>query len=453
MADDARRGTTRAWVALGAAVLAYTIAVLQRTSLSVAGLDAAERFHASASIISTFIVLQLFVYSLMQVPAGVLLDRFGSRALLTTGAAIMAMGQVTMAYADEVPTAVIARVLIGVGDSMTFGSLLRLIPSWFTGRQIPVLTQTVPLVGQCGQIAAAAPLAWSLHSRGWTPTFLTLVLAAVSASALTFLVVRNRPAQLGSPPDPTSPTQSDEESAPERSTTTHMRAVLAEPGNHLGMWTHFTSGFPPIVFSMLWGYPWLTRGEGLSRDAATGLITWFVIAGMVFGPLVGSLIARYPMRRSALVFAIVGLNLVVWAATLTWPGPAPVPLLVVLVASLALGGPGSGVGFDFARSFNPPDRLGTATGIVIMGGFFAALLNILIVGLVLDVLRPDGDFDLVSFRIAMATQVPFWVLGIVMMVRARRRVRAATGIAPADSALEALWRHLHGAARHPEEKP
>ena len=83
-------------------------------------------------------------------------------------------------------------------------------------------------------------------------------------------------------------------------------------------------------------------------------------------------------------------NVLAWTVVLAWPGTAPVWLLVLLVLSLALGGPGSMIAFDFARTFNPPNRLGTATGIVNVGGFVASLITMLLVGIVLDIRGADA---------------------------------------------------------------
>lgn len=73
-----------------------------------------------------------------------------------------------------------------------------------------------------------------------------------------------------------------------------------------------------------------------------------------------------------------------------WPGPAPIGLLALLALVLAGNGPGSIVGLDFARTENPPTRLGSASGIVNVGGFVASLLLILVVGLLLTRRGPIG---------------------------------------------------------------
>lgn len=90
----------------GIGVAAYGTAVLGRTTLGVAGLTAVEHFHAKASIIATFVTLQLLVYTAMQIPAGVLLDRYGSRRMVSLGLLIMGAGQIVMALADSVSVAI-----------------------------------------------------------------------------------------------------------------------------------------------------------------------------------------------------------------------------------------------------------------------------------------------------------------------------------------------------------
>jgi hypothetical protein len=99
------------------------------------------------------------------------------------------------------------------------------------------------------------------------------------------------------------------------------------------------------------------------------------------------------------------------------------------------------VGFDLARTFHPSSRLGRATGVVNIGGFTASLVTIALIGVVLDRLAPGGpaDYTLDDFRIAMSVQFVFWGLGIVQLVRYRRKsLRHIEEVAP--EALEALRR-------------
>jgi MFS family permease len=199
--------------------------------------------------------------------------------------------------------------------------------------------------------------------------------------------------------------------------------IVRHPSTQLGFFTHFTAGFPGIAFSMMWGYPYLTAGEGLSRPAASAVMTVLVVIAIVGGPLIGALTQRHPLRRSTLVLLIVATIVVPLLALLLWPGPAPMWLLIVLVSGFSIGGPASSVGFDFPRTDLARHRLGTATGAVIMGGFIGALTAILLIGVVLDLLRPDGNYDLVSFRLAFAVQLPLLAFGVAGMLITRRTLR------------------------------
>jgi MFS family permease len=154
----------RAWTIWATGLLAYIVAVLDRTTLGVSGLSAADRFAASPSLLSTFVVLQVVVYAGAQVPAGVLLDRYGSRVLIVAGAALMASGQLLLALTESLPLAIGARAIVGLGDAVTFISVLRLVPRWFPPRQVPLLTQLTGICGQLGQVLSALPFLRSASS-------------------------------------------------------------------------------------------------------------------------------------------------------------------------------------------------------------------------------------------------------------------------------------------------
>jgi len=188
--------------------------------------------------------------------------------------------------------------------------------------------------------------------------------------------------------------------------------------------------FSMMVFSLLWGVPYLVSAQGLSPAEAGGLVTLFVISAILIGPVIGLLTGRHPLRRSWLVLGIVAADVTVWTAVLALDGPAPRWLLVVLVVVLAAGGPGSVVGFDIARTSNPSPNLGVAQSIVNLGGFLASLTVLATMGAVLDAL---GGFTPEAFRVAWLLQYPVWlfaVVGIVVTRRKARRIDAARGVVP-----------------------
>lgn len=402
----------RALLVWGLGVLAYGVAVFHRGSLGVAGLDAQERFGASAAQLGLFSMLQLAVYAAMQVPSGVLLDRFGSRRMVTAGALVMAAGQAVLATTDTVPGAVLARVLVGTGDALTFISVLRLVTVWFPPRRAPVFTQLTGILGQLGQVAATFPLVALLHAAGWTRTFLAVAGAGFAVAVLAGAGLRDVPAG-------TQVLQA----ATLAQVRARLQAAWREPATRLGLWTHFVTQFSGTVFGLLWGYPFLVVGQGLSPARAGLLLSLLVVAGVGIGPSLGALAGRWPFRRSVLVVAIVVASAAAWTAVLAWPGRAPLWLLVVLVLVLATNGPGSMLGFDYARTDNPADRLGSASGIVNVGGFVASLTTVLAVGLVLDLLAGPQGYGLGELKAAFAVQYLLWGLGLQRVAHHRRALR------------------------------
>ena len=416
----------RAWLIWIIGVFAYLVAVSQRTSFGVVGLEATERFHASAAEISFFTVLQLLVYAGLQIPVGVLVDRFGSRAMIAGGALLMGLGQLQLAVAENIPGGALGRVLVGAGDAMTFISVIRLIPLWFAPARVPLLTQLTGMSGQLGQLVSVVPFAMILHSAGWTPAFVTL--AALSGLAFVLVLVLLQDLPPGHPAP--APSQGL------RATGVSLAHAWRQPGTRLGLWSHFTVQFSGTVFAMAWGYPFLRSAQGLDAGTVSALMALYVAAAIAAGPLMGSFVSRHPLRRSTMVLLISAGTAAAWAAVLLMPGRSPLWLLACLVVVLAVGGPGSMIGFDFARTFNPAHRIGTATGIVNVGGFIAALLAIFLIGLVLDVLHASGYsegelYALDPFRIALSVQFLLLAGGAGAILVTRRKVRrqlAAQGV-------------------------
>ncbi|GGD01005.1 MFS transporter [Tersicoccus solisilvae] len=414
--------TRRAWVVWIAGLAAYVVAITQRTSFGVAGVAAIDRFDATASALSAFAVIQLVVYASLQIPVGVLADRFGSRVMIAGGAVLMAVGQLQLAAATTIPAGVFGRVLVGAGDAMTFICVLRLVPLWFPPTQVPLLSQLTGIVGMGGQLLSSIPFAALLGRVGWSAAFVSLAATGVLAAVLAVALVRSEPP--GSASHGRTPTV--------RQTGRMVADAFAEPGTRLGLWSHFTVQFPGQVFVLAWGYPFLVSGQGIAPELVAVLMTVFVVAGAVGGPFLGRLVALRPRLRSRLVLGIAVGILAAWAAVLLYPGRAPFWLLAVLVVALAAGGPGSMIGFDFAREYNPPQRLGTANGIVNIGGFTAALVSMYLIGLILDVLRATGFsggnlYALDAFRIALAVQGVLIVAGVLALLGVRRILRRRPG--------------------------
>jgi sugar phosphate permease len=233
-----------------------------------------------------------------------------------------------------------------------------------------------------------------------------------------------------------------------------LRESLARPGTQLGFWSHFSTQSAGTVFTLLWGVPFLSVGLGYGQASASALLTVIVASGVVSGPVLGILTARYPNRRSNIVLGVIVAEGVAWALVLLWPGLPPLWLIIVLLVVLGVGGPGSLIGFDFARTFNPARSLGSANGVVNVGGFLASFIMMFLIGVVLDLLDSahggTGDpatlYGLDAFRVAFLVQYLVVGIGVVFLIRSRRRVRRhlreneGITVAPLWVSLMRAWR-------------
>nr|AQT39249.1 NarK [Streptomyces sp.] len=399
-------GGRRAAAVWGIGVAVYFVAVIFRTSLGVAGLDAADRFDINASALSTFSILQLLVYAGMQIPVGLMVDRLGTKKMLTLGVVLFTAGQLGFAFSPSYGAAVASRALLGCGDAMTFISVLRLGSRWFPARRGPLIGQVAALFGMAGNLVSTIFISRLLHGVGWTATFAGSAAAGLVVLVLLSLFLKDHPE--GHEPPPA-----------QHAGSAFVRKQIArswrEPGTRLGMWVHFTTQFPAMVFLLLWGMPFLVEAQGLSRESAGSLLTLVVLSNMVVGLVYGQVIARHHAARVPLALGTVGATALLWATTIAYPGgQAPMWLLITMCTVLGACGPASMIGFDFARPANPPERQGTASGIVNMGGFVASMTTLLAVGVLLDA---TGD----NYRIAFSSVFVLEALGIAQILRLRAR--------------------------------
>lgn len=399
------------------AVAVYLVAVFHRTSLGVAGLQASARFGISPSQLSVFVLLQLGVYAGMQIPTGILVDRYGPRRLLLVAASTMGLAQMLFALAQSYPVALLARAMLGCGDALTFVSVLRFAAGQFSPRRYPVVVAVTAMLGTLGNIVATVPLAAMLHSLGWTPTFFGAGLLSLVSGIGVFLALPRSPAPPKRPLELPAFTESL------RNVVRRVRTAWAMPGTRAGFWVHFTSMSTGLTFGVLWGVPFLIEAQGMTRSAASTLLLGSVIVGVLASPVVGYLTGRWRAPRVPVAIGTAAVTVVGWYLLLgVYAHPMPRPLLVALVLITGLGGPVSGIGFALARDYNGPAIVGTATGVVNVGGFVAGIVGSLGIGWTLDGV---GSVHLNAYRLAFAVAVTVQAVGLAQTVRWWLRARRA----------------------------
>lgn len=405
---------TKRLLAVAVAGLAYLVAVTQRTTMGSVALDAAERFDTTARELASLAVLQLIFYAGMQIPVGILLDRFGSRKLLLTGAILMAGGQFLVAASETLPSAVIGRILVGIGDACTFISMMRLANSWFSGRLASQLQQWLATIGQSGQILSAIPFAFLLHATSWSTAFSGAAALSIMVAALVWLVAKENPATAG-------------QAMPINQVLANLRKNLRIPTTWLAFFTHFSTQATGTSFALLWGVPFMVSGVGLSRAAAGGFLTLFVVTNAAMGPVIGLFCARLPKYRQRFVLILVAMIVLAWLAVVLTPGATPIWLLTILVVVIGVGGPASMIAFDYSKERFPTYELGATNGVINVGGFLAALTIIFLIGSSLDFLGGSSLYSMDNFRVAFAVQLAVTIFGVAGLSLSQVALRNKSG--------------------------
>ncbi|NGN69350.1 MFS transporter [Streptomyces sp. A7024] len=407
------RISARAWVGWAAGALTYVVAVFNRGSLGVAGPTATERLGIDATALSAFSAVQLGVFAATQIPVGLFADRYGPRRMLTLSLAVMAAGQALVAGGDDFATVLAGRALLGCGDAMVMISVLRLIAAWFPAGRTPVLAQVTVVVGTAGGLAAVPPLSAALRAFGWEPVFYAVALATAVLIPVAWLGIRDAPPGGAAEPGPAGD-----------SLRTSLAEAWRQPSTPVGLWLMFTVHFPVQVFVLLWGFPFLTESQGVSETTAGYVTAAPLVVTMALGPVFGVISGRRPRRRIPVVLSIAAATTAAWGVVLLWPGGhAPLPVLFLLAAVLGLGNPAAVFGLDIARSGSRAHRVGAATGLANIGGYTAALLAMLLIGVTLDLTDTD-------YRIALSTQLLLQAAGAGLLFRSLRRRRKLTACRP-----------------------
>lgn len=361
--------TTRAWRMWALAAAFYVVAIFHRMSLGVASLEAGQRFGVSTSTIALLSIVQLGLYLTMQIPAGLLADRLGPRRTLALGLSILGTGELLFAFSPTLQMAIAGRALVGIGDACMFLNVLRVAAHWLPPHRYALATALTAVCGSLGQLLTTAPLSLALGDLGWTPTFaasgvLTAVLAILAVNRL-----QDRPA--GAEPAHHAPIL-----------PTLKRAWHAPSIRH-GLWVHFALNCPFITLTGLWAYPFLVQGQGVPRATAAAILTAAVVAFGVAAPALGALAGRNPANRGRIASAVAIATAAALGLVLGWPGHPPLLLVALMLVLSGVSGAASMLAFDLARD-GAPNAGGSASGIVNVGGFSAAVVAQAAIGLLIS---------------------------------------------------------------------
>jgi MFS family permease len=361
------------WLMWAVPACLFFIGFFHRAAPGVIARDLMQTFGVTGGTVGRLAATYFYPYAALMVPAGLLLDAYGPRRVLTAGGAVMGVGALVMAAAPTTGVLFAARFLVGLGAATTFIGTLKIAAAWFAPREFGFLAALTATVGFAGALASTLPLAALVGLVGWRGAFAAVGVATLAGAALCVLVVRDRPA--GAP----SPTAGSD-----------LRAVLAGAAlvlRNRHTWPPFLAFF--CLYSvagnqMLWVVPYLRDVHGLGLREAASYATATSLALLLAAPVTGLVSDRWLARRKAPYVALTAAQSLLWVVFVATLGELPLPALYGLLFAIGLATAAFVLVWPMGREVNPPHLDGVAVAVVNFGGFLGAALTQGPIGAVLD---------------------------------------------------------------------
>ena len=393
-----QRGTV-----IGLGLAAFWIAFFHRVAPGTIANELQSAFAVSGAALGALAATYFYVYAVMQLPTGVLVDTLGPRKVLTVGGVIAGIGAVLFGIADNVAAAAVGRTLTGLGVSVSFISALKLNAAWFDEPQFATAASLTNAVGLTGALAATVPLAWVITLISWRNVFVGIGIASFAIAVLTWIYMRDQPVTAARGAVAASVTV-------EPGRWYHgLHEVMHNRATWTGFWVNFGLCGSFMSFIGLWGVPLLIHGYGLPAVEASHHAAAILIALAVSSVGISMLTDRIRRRRPVVITAAAA-YCGVWVL---WVIGVPREWTWVMFVLTGLCAPGFVLAWVYAKEVNPPRYAGMATSLANAGGFLAAGILQPLAGWVLDRASGGGAYTLNSFRMALAVLMLFALIGFI----------------------------------------
>ena len=346
---------------LGIVLVAYVLSFFHRFAPSGVAGDLALAFQTSAASLGTLAATYFAVYTLMQIPTGVLVDTIGPRRILLAGGTVATLGSLLFAMAWSLDVALIGRTLVGLGVSVVFIAMLKLIALWYDERQFATMVGLALLIGNAGGLLAGTPLTLLAGAISWRGVFyVATVISLLSTILLYFSLPRERMAS------------GNKAQFHRTAVLKRLLGILQNRDTWPGIVANFGIAGSFFALAGLWANPYLVHVHGMSQLQASHHLSVYVGGFALGAATLGRLSDRIARRKPI----ILGTTLICCAITLFLVSGLPLPRLTSFPLMLTLGFCTAGFTLTWAcvKEVNPPELSGMSTSVANMGGFLAAAM-------------------------------------------------------------------------------
>jgi MFS family permease len=355
-----------ALIGLAIAIAAYLLSFFHRVAPAAISGDLQATFAIGGAQLGTLAATYFYVYTLMQVPTGVLADTLGPRRLLFWGGLIAGAGSLMFGLAPDFGMAFAGRTLVGLGVSVTFIAMLKLIAIGFEERRFATLVGLSMLIGNLGSILAGAPLAWATQAAGWRQVFVAVGVLSIAIALASRRWVVETPAG-------------------KVDRTVWLSGLLTVLKNR-ATWPGFFGNLGLVgaffAFAGLWAVPYLTQVHGMTRAVAANHVSVYFV-GFALGSALWGRVSDALGRRKPVMLAVSGVHVLGWGVWLSGVS-LPLPATYALCTLMGLVTAGFTLSWAAAKEVNPPQLSGMATSLVNVGVFLGPAILQPLVGWVME---------------------------------------------------------------------
>ncbi|WP_035893653.1 MFS transporter [Legionella oakridgensis] len=367
---SSQHSVLKAYVIFFLAASFYLYEFILQVAPSVMADSMMQTFRVSAAGFGVISAFYFYAYAPMQLPAGLLFDRYGPRKLMTVALMLCAFGSFFFASTDSVFTASIGRFLIGIGSAFSFIGVLVLLSRWFPPQHFAILAGIAQLMSSIGAMFGEMPLAALIGQVGWRNASFILAAIGFFLALLLWAFIRDYPHQSTQ----SLPTQRFRDEWKRLKEVCRRSYTWLTGAYAFAIWT------PIAVFAALWGVPFLQEKYQVSVVTASGMCSMIWLGIGIGSPLLGWISDRFNSRRLALgissVFGLSATLLILYAdVSMSWG--------YVVLFLLGLGAGGQTVSFAVVKDNNPAHLVGTACGfnnlsVLVGGAIFQPLVGVIL---------------------------------------------------------------------------